>query len=121
MKKSILLLLTAACFTTPAFAFTYPVSGPYGQSTETKPGPIDCTGKRVIRFDNDLRFDSGGGVPNYRLFDLVAQGTNGFRVTEQFDTAQINAQFTYVLRLIDSDRVELVMSPGGTLKLKRCA
>jgi hypothetical protein len=123
MKKLIPLLpvlLAAACFATPAFAFTYPVSGRYGQSTETKPGPIDCTGKRIIRFDDRQRFDSKGGVPNYRLFNLETQGTNGFRVTEQFNTAQINTQFSYILRLIDSDRVELVMSPGGTLKLKRC-
>jgi hypothetical protein len=120
MKKSMAVLLAATCFATPALAITYPVSGRYGLSTETKPGPIDCTGKRTIRFDAYRRFDSGGGVPDYRVINLVRQSANGFLVTEEFNTGQIKAQISYILRLIDSDRVELAMSPGGTLKLKRC-
>jgi hypothetical protein len=121
MKKSITILLLACGLATPAVAITYPVSGRYGVSTEIKPGPIDCTGKRVIRFDPYRRFDTGGGVPDYRAIDLVPQGNRAFRITEEFLTGQINAQIKYTLRLIDSDRIELVMSPGGTLKLKRCA
>src|SRR6185436_17648573 len=74
MTKFIAALLAAASFATPAFAVSYPVSGRYGLSSEIKPGPIDCSGKRVIRFEDVRRFDSGGGVPDFRLIDLVRQG-----------------------------------------------
>jgi hypothetical protein len=121
MKKFAVTLLAVCCAATPTFAASYPVSGRYGQSSEIKPGPIDCTGKRVIRFDAERRFDSGGGVPEYRLRDSVQQGSRAYRITEEFNTGQINAQLTYTLRVLDSDRIELLMSPGGTLKLKRCA
>jgi hypothetical protein len=120
MKKFAAILLTASCLATPAFAFTYPVSGRWRLSAATEPGPIDCAGKRVIRFDPDRRFDSGGGVPDYRVIDLVNEADTTFRITEEFHTGQIKAQIRYTLRLIDSDRIELAMSPGGTLTLKRC-
>jgi hypothetical protein len=120
MKKFSAILLTATCLATPAFAITYPVSGRWGLSSETEPGPIDCEGKRVIRFDPYRRFDSGGGVPDYRVIDLVNEADTTFLITEEFHTGQIKAQIRYTLRLIDSDRIELAMSRGGTLKLKRC-
>ena len=121
MKKFIAVFLAASFLATPAYALSYPVSGRWGQSTETKPGPIDCAGKRVIRFDDVQRFDSGGGVPAYRMIDLMQSGNSDFQITEAFNTAQIKARIEYRLRLIDSDSIELIMSPGGTLKLKRCA
>jgi hypothetical protein len=121
MKKSIAIALTAASLATPAFAITYPVSGDWTLSTESQPGPVDCTGKRVIRFDASRRFDSDGGVPDYRVIDLVNEGNTIFRMTEEFNTGQINARLRSTLRLIDPDRIELAMERGGTLKLKRCA
>jgi hypothetical protein len=96
------------------------VSGRWGLSTETEPGAIDCEGKRVIRFDEQRRFDSGGGVPDYRVIDLVNEADTNFLITEEFNTGQIRAKIRYNLRLIDPDRIELAMSPGGTLSLKRC-
>jgi hypothetical protein len=120
MKKFSLILLAATSLATPAFAITYPVSGRWGLSAETEPGPIDCEGKRVIRFDDYRRFDSGGGVPDYRVIDLINEADTNFRITEEFHTGQIKAQISYTLRLIDSDRIELAMTRGGTLQLKRC-
>jgi len=123
MKISATILLAASLVltTAPAFAINYPVSGDWGESSETEPGPIDCTGKRQIRFEGVQRFDSNGGVPYYRVKYVVQEGNASFRVTEEFDTAQINARITYSLNLIDPDRIEIVMSPGGILPLKRCA
>ena len=54
MKKWIAALLCTVGFSTPALALSYPVSGDYGQSSQTKPGPIDCTGKHVISFEGEL-------------------------------------------------------------------
>jgi len=120
MKTFIAAVLVVGALTAPALAVTYPVSGRWGLSAETKPGPVDCTGKRVIRFDPSRRFDSGGGVPDYRVIDLVRESDTAFRVTEEFNTGQIDARQTYILRLPDPDRIELAMERGGTLKFKRC-
>jgi hypothetical protein len=120
MKTFIAALLVLGALIAPALAFTYPVSGRWGLSDTTKPGPIDCTGKRVIRFDAARRFDSDGGVPDYRVIDLERDGDSAFRITEEFNTGQIQARLTSTLRLIDPDRIELVMQRGGTLTLKRC-
>jgi hypothetical protein len=120
MKKLIAFLFAAAGLATPALALTYPVSGGWTTATQSKPGPVDCTGKRVIRFDPFRRFDSNGGVPDYRVIGLVQDSDSDFRVTEEFHTGQIKARFNYTLRLIDSDRIELAMARGGTLKLQRC-
>jgi hypothetical protein len=122
MKKSIIIALTAASLATPAFASSYPVSGRWGLSTESKPGPIDCTDKRVISFDSPRRFDNGGGVADYRVIDIVRESNTAFRMTEEFNTGQIvNARLRSTLRLIDPDRIELALERGGTLKLKRCS
>jgi hypothetical protein len=121
MKKLIAMTLTAGCLATPALAITYPVSGSWGQSTESKSGPIDCTDKRVISFDSPRRFDNGGGVRDYRVIDLVPEGDTAFRITEEFNTGMVKARFNYTLRLVDPDRIELAMERGGTLTLKRCA
>ena len=122
MKTSVSIFLAASLVlaAAPAFAITYPVSGLWGQSDETKPGPIDCTGKRVIQFDPYRRFDSNGGVPDYRIIDLIANGTTMFRITEEFHTGQINARTRWDLRILDPDRIQLALERDGTLTLKRC-
>ena len=121
MKRLIAALLFVTCASAPAFAFSYPVSGSYGVSNETAPGPIDCTGKRVIRFEEERRFDNGGGVPDYRVIDLVHEDDDvAFKIREEFNTGQIRAQYQYLLRLIDSDGIEMTPVSGPALKLKRC-
>jgi hypothetical protein len=120
MKSLIAIAVTAACVATPALAITYPVSGGWTPSSESTPGPIDCAGKRIIRFDPFRRFDSNGGVPDYRVIGLVNEGDAVFHITEEFNTGQIKARLRYTLRLIDPDRIELAMERGGTLKLTRC-
>jgi hypothetical protein len=120
MKKCVVIIV-ACCLASPALALSYPVSGRYGQSADPKPGPIDCTGKRVVRFEGERRFDSRGGVPDYRMREMITAGTMAYRITEEFHTGQIRAWLTYTLRQVDPDEIELIMSPGGTLKLKRCA
>src|SRR5262245_29541745 len=114
MRKCVVVIL-ACCLAGPAFALSYPASGRYGESTDPKPERIDCNGKRVVRFERERRFDSGGGVPDYRMIHMHTAGTMAYRITEEFLTGQIRAQLKYTLRQIDSYRIELIMSPGGTL------
>jgi hypothetical protein len=119
MKRPITMLL-ACLLAAPALAASYPVGGRWGESNGTEKGAIDCASRRVVDFQGERRFDSGGGVPEYRAIKLIPQGASAFRITEEFHTGQVRAQTTYTLRTIDADRIELNLRPGGTLKLQRC-
>lgn len=113
-------MLAAVCLAGPVFAASYPVSGRWGESRGGDEGAVDCAGRRVMDFDGAQRFDSGGGVPEFRATKIVPRNPGTFRITDEFNTGQVNAQITYDLRQIDGDRLELVMNPGGTMTLQRC-
>ena len=120
MRRISIAILVTLCAAAPAFAIGYPVSGAWGESQDTKPGAIDCQGRRIVTFESERRFDSGGGVRDFRKREILTTGEAAYRITEEFNTGQINAQLTYRLRQTDNDHLELTMSPGGTLKLQRC-
>jgi hypothetical protein len=121
MQKAILCALLLAALAAPAVAETYPVSGKWGQSASADKGPIDCSKLRVIEFNGEERTDSGGGVLAFRLRSIETEGTSSYRVVDEFTTGQIsNAQAIYTLKKIDADRIELNLTPGGLLKLRRC-
>lgn len=105
----------------PAMADTYPVSGRWGQSASTQPGPIECHGRRVITFRGEERSDTGGGVPTYRNRSVRTDGADRWRIVDWFTTGQIHAgTTTYTLEKIDNDRIVLDLQGGSTLKLQRC-
>jgi hypothetical protein len=109
-----------AALVAPATAATYPVSGKWGLSSDSKPGAIDCTGKRIVAFNGNQRTDSGGGVPAYRNRSVAQQSSSSWRIVDVFTTGQINdAHTTYTLQQLDPDRIEMQMQ-GGTLKLQKC-
>jgi hypothetical protein len=118
--------LAAACvvligLAAPAWADAYPVSGRWGAGAGAEKGPIDCSNKRVIGFNDGQRTDSNGGVPAYRNRSVTPDGTARYRVVDEFSTGQIsNAHTSYTLRQVDNDRIEMNMQQGGTLTLQRC-
>ena len=120
MRIAAATIAVIAALTAPALAAPYPVAGKWGQSGSTEKGAIDCARLRVIDFRGERRFDSGGGVPDYRAIAVNPQGTAQWRITDEFRTGQINGRTSYTLRQIDTDRIELQMQPGGTIKLRRC-
>lgn len=110
-----------AAWAAPALADSYPVSGRWGESDSTKKGAISCTGKRVITFKGEQRFDSGGGVPGYHNDSVESDGTNRWRIVDQFTTGQIRAAKTSLtLEKIDEDHIVLSLQGGSTLRLQRC-
>jgi len=120
MRKMILFGLLTGALAAPAFAATYPVSGRWGQSTGTAKGAIECSGKRVVAFNGNIRTDSGGGVPAYQNRSVTPAGPAQYRIVDIFSTGQISSgQASYTLRLVDDDHIELKMQ-SGTLKLQRC-
>jgi hypothetical protein len=110
-----------AFFSAPAYAESYPVSGKWGQSSSSKNGVIDYSGRRVIAFNGDQRTDSNGGVPIYRNRSVTAEAPSRWRIVDEFTTGQIsNAHTSYTLHQIDIDHIELQLQQGGTLKMQRC-
>lgn len=108
-------------FATPAFAVNYPVQGEWGVSNNRDDKPIDCKGLRTIDFRGERRFDSDGGVPEFRAIVLRPSGGNTFAVTEEFRTGQINGRNLMTLRVKDKpDRVELDPQRGATITLRKC-
>ncbi|HEY0224647.1 MAG TPA: hypothetical protein VGC38_09050 [Pseudolabrys sp.] len=121
MQKAILTLMLLIALAAPTFAAGYPVSGKWGQSSDSQKGPIDCGKLRVIEFRGDQRTDSNGGVPAYRLKSVSVDGPSTYRVVDEFSTGQINnARLGYTLTQLDPDHIEMNMTPGGRLKLQRC-
>ena len=119
MRKTILPAMLLCALASPALADDYPVSGSWGQSTSSKKGPIDCSGKRVVTFDGNQRTDSQGGVPAYRNKSVTAAGSN-YRIVDVFTNGQVNnAQVVYTLRQVDADHIEM-SGQTGSLKLQRC-
>jgi hypothetical protein len=120
MRKAILVTMLTAALAAPALAADYPVSGRWGESTSSKPGAIDCTGKRVIDFTGNTRTDTGGSVRGFQNRSVIADGSGQYRIVDIFSNGQIsNGQLSYTLRQIDADHIELQMQ-GGTVKFQRC-
>ncbi|HZP77290.1 MAG TPA: hypothetical protein VFB45_14195 [Pseudolabrys sp.] len=119
MKTFVAALISTCCIAGSAFAASYPVSGKWGQDPSRDKGAIDCNGKRTINFVGERRFDSGGGVPDYRAIRIEGRGSNNYQITEEFRTGQINGRNSVDLHQIDADHIELNMR-GGSLKLRPC-
>ena len=114
-------LLVALALSAPALAASYPVSGrwTYNYSAEQGPAP-QCTG-RVTEFRGDRRFDSGGGVPDYRNVSVAEAGASRYRIVDEIFTGQVQrGHVDYTLRLIDPDHIELAFASGSTVRLRRC-
>ncbi len=114
-------LLLVAALSAPALADGYPVSGRWGVSVSDKKGAIDCTGKRVITFKGEQRFDTGGGVPGYHNKSVRTDGPDQWRLVDQFSNGQIRAgTTTSTLTRVDADHIKLDLQGGQTLELQRC-
>ena len=121
MRTTILVALLITALATPALAQTYPVSGRWGESSNSEKGTIDCTGnRRIIGFFGNQRTDSNGGVPEYRNVSVQSVGQSDYRIVDEFSNAMVSAgHVEYTLRKIDSDRI--VMNQSSTvLNLQRC-
>ncbi|HWK95123.1 MAG TPA: hypothetical protein VNR39_06850 [Pseudolabrys sp.] len=104
-----------------AQAANYPITGHWGVTASSEKGPVDCSRLRVIAFNGNQRTDSGGGVPAFRNQSIQQNGSNTFRIVDEFSTGQIsNGQAKYTLKIVEPDRVEINQQPGGLLKLRKC-
>lgn len=124
-RKFCAMCLTAAMILLPvlanyALAASYPVSGKWTYEDTGGDGPAKDCGKRFMDFQGDRRFDTGGGVRDFRNLTTSRTGASEFRLVDEFNTGQIRARVDYTLRTVDKDRIELNLPQGKTLKLRRC-
>jgi hypothetical protein len=122
LASAILFAATVTLAAPPlASAASYPVSGRWTYDYSSAEGPAKECGSRRMEFTGERRFDTGGGVPDYRILSLTRSGASQFQIIDEFNTGQINARLDYVLRVIDSDHIELNLASGAIIQLRRCA
>ena len=119
--RLIFVLVVAALAAPPhaAWAQSYPVSGKWTYEDPQGEGPAQDCGRRFMTFQGNQRFDTGGGVPNYRNVSVDDTGDGSYRIVDAFSTGQIDAQSNYSLRLVDDDHIVIHVA-GETIRLRRC-
>jgi hypothetical protein len=123
-RKFCLACLTVAIVSLPiiagfAVAQSYPVTGKWTYEDTGGDGPAKECGKRYMDFRGERRFDTGGGVPDYRNRTVTQDGDN-YSLVDEFNTGQISARLNYNIRRVDNDRIELKLPANKTVKLRRC-
>lgn len=118
IRLALLVLAGLPCGTAQAQS-AYPVSGKWTYENASAEGPAKDCGKRFMNFQSPQRFDTGGGVPNYRNISVDNTGGDTYRIVDEFATGQINARSSYTLRRIDADHI-VIQVAGHTIPLRRC-
>jgi hypothetical protein len=103
------------------FADSYPVSGRWTYNYSPEKGPAkQCTPPRM-EFRGERRFDMRGSVPDYRNVSVTPAGASRYRIVDRIFNGQVRGHVDYTLRMIDRDHMELMLTSGGTVRLRRCA
>ena len=119
--RTVTLVFAALLGSAPALAASYPVSDRWTYDYSSETGPAKQCNPPHMEFRGARRFDTGGGVPDYRIVSVTRLGPARFQLVDEFNTGQINARLDYTLRLIDADHIEIALASGATLRLRRCA
>ena len=102
-RKFCLVVITAAIVALPiiaGFAVAAVLSGFRANGLTTIPAataPRKECGKRYMDFPGERRFDTGGGVPDYRNLSVTRDGDE-YRLIDEFNTGQIRARLDYNIR-----------------------
>ena len=116
-----LIVAMLAGATALAQADTYPVSGTWTYDNASQKGPAKNCGQRVMRFDGNIRYDTGTSVPQYKNISIDKRGETLWYVIDDFYTLQIRGRMIYTLQLVDEDHIQLTLEKGGkTFLLRRC-
>jgi hypothetical protein len=74
-----------------------------------------------MEFRGEQRFDTGGGVSQYRNVSVNRASQTQFAVIDEFFNVMIRGRVHYMLRVIDDDHIELHLEQGGAvIPLRRC-
>ena len=103
----------------PAAAEPYPISGKWTYENAAEKGPSpECSG-RTMEFSGERRFDTGGGVPDYRNLTISMENPARWRVVDEFFTGQVRGRIEYTLAQTDPDHLQIRLADREIL-LRRC-
>jgi hypothetical protein len=104
----------------PALAGSYPVSGNWTYNYSPEKGPAKQCGDKHMEFRGERRFDTGGGVPDYRNISVTPAGSSEYRIVDEVFNGPQHGHMSFTLKLIDNDHIELALASGGNIRLRRC-
>jgi hypothetical protein len=120
MTFRIALVTALGLLAAPAFAANYPIAGKWTYDNQAADKSAATCGARYMEFRGAQRFDTEGGVPQFRNFSVSGSAPT-WRIVDEFFTVEIRGRVTYTLHLIDTDHVELRLGDGGKrILLRRC-
>jgi hypothetical protein len=121
VRPLIAALIAGAALIAPAFADGYPVSGRWTFNDASGEGPTPaCTG-RIMTFSGNMRYDTGGGIHEYKNKTAGQVGDRLYQIVDTFYNGQTWGFANYQLRLPDSDHIEINSAKDGSAKLRRCS
>lgn len=115
------IVLASSTWPHAAGAAVYPVSGRWTYDDFSAAGPAKTCSVRVMEFRYPQRFDTEGGVSQYRNVSVDRLTSTTYRVVDEFFNVQIRGWVSYTLRVVDQYHIELHLDNGNkTIKLRRC-
>ena len=114
-------IMASSAWPHAAGAAVYPVSGRWTYDDFSGAGAAKTCGTRVIEFRYPQRFDTEGGVSQYRNVSVDRSTSTTYRVIDEFFNVQIRGWVSYTLRVVDQYHIELHLDNGNkTIRLRRC-
>jgi hypothetical protein len=105
----------------PARADNYPVNGYWTYEHASEKGPTKDCGQHNMQFAGRMRYDTDGGVHEYKNLSAPQIGASTYNIVDEFFTGMIRGNSRYTLRIVDADHIELHFEKGGrTTLLRRC-
>ncbi|WP_146604670.1 hypothetical protein [Rhodoplanes roseus] len=106
---------------TAALADTgYPVSGRWTYQDAKADGPSPTCGGRVMTFTGMQRFDTGGGVSQYRNVRTEKTDATTYRIVDEFFNVMIRGKAGLTLQIRDPDHIAILLDTGEGFMLRRC-
>lgn len=127
MTRTLILILSSIALTggaaPPAMSDSYPVSGLWTYQNASEKGPAQTCDSPTMEFRGDRRFDTSGGVPDYRNVSVDRIGASSFALNDLFLTwPNVRGNVYYSLRLVDEDHIQIdIPRAGKAFLLRRCA
>jgi len=105
-----------------ARADSYPVSGLWTYTDVAGAGPSKTCDSPTMEFVGDHRWDTGGGVPDYRNVAIEKLDASRYALNDEFlGPPNVRGNVQYTLELLDEDHLVMnIVRYGRTIALRRC-
>lgn len=98
----------------------YPVSGRWTYKDPKGDGPSPTCDGRVMTFSGMQRFDTGGGVSQFRNVRTERVDATTYRILDEFFNVMIRGKLGFELQVRDPDHIAVLLDTGEGYLLRRC-